>query len=103
MERGVWAPDLQEAGKGSLAGLHQSIPDSWAERRVFFPEGFASAPPGSEDLPPLAKPFRELSPAGWANLCAIRGSAERVVSTGRIRRDFFYGPFEAGPGVQLVL
>lgn len=45
MERGVWAPDLQEAGKGSLAGLHQSIPDSWAERRVFFPEGFASGPP----------------------------------------------------------
>lgn len=60
-------------------------------------------PQGQRTAPSLAKPFRELSPAGWDNLSVIRASAECSVSSGRIRGDFFYCPFEAGPGLKLVL
>ena len=60
------------------------------------------APQGQRTSPPLAKPSGELSPAGWANLSVIRASAGCSVSSGRIRGDFFYCPFETGPGLKLV-
>lgn len=68
-----------------------------------LPAPLVTRPPGHPTSPPPAKPLGELSAAGWDNLPVIRASAESSVSSGRIRGDFFYRPFETGPGLKLVL
>ena len=106
---GVWrgACGPQPCEKHVPAPFCQLVFNPWAERRFFSlvgGKGAASGPPlGQRTSPPPAKPLGELSPAGWDNLPVIRASADCSVSSGRIRGDFFYRPFETGPGLRLVL